>query len=144
MLTQLNPQLQQRLGLSTSEITTFCQRWQITELSLFGSVLGNQFHPDSDIDILIRLAPNTRQGLLTLAKIKHRAARCARPSRIPADLLHIDGGGLRELAEKIHQVAQGLGHVFEFNCRKMTAERKTARFPWVDGDDHAALSSLRI
>ena len=67
----LNPQLQQRLGLSMLEIATFCQRWHITELSLFGSVLSNQFHADSDIDILIRLAPNTRQGLLTLARIKH-------------------------------------------------------------------------
>ena len=71
MLTQLNPQLQQRLGLSMSEIATFCQRWHITEQSLFGSVLGDRFHSDRDIDILIRLAPNTRQGLLTLAKIKH-------------------------------------------------------------------------
>jgi hypothetical protein len=71
MLTQLNPQFQQRLELSMPEIATFCQRWHITEQSLFGSVLGNQFHTDSDIDILIRLAPNTRQGLLTLAKIKH-------------------------------------------------------------------------
>ena len=53
------------------EINTFCQRWHLTELSLFGSVLGNQFHSDSDIDILIRFAPNTRQGLLTLAKIKY-------------------------------------------------------------------------
>ena len=63
MLTQLNPQLQQRLGLSMPEIATFCQRSHITELSLFGSVLGNQFH--SDIDILIRPTPNTHQGLLT-------------------------------------------------------------------------------
>ncbi|MBD1930313.1 MULTISPECIES: nucleotidyltransferase family protein [Cyanophyceae] len=71
MCTQLNPQLQQRIGLSMLEITTLCQRWHITELSLFGSVLGNQFHSDSDIDILIRLAPNTRQCLLSLTKIKH-------------------------------------------------------------------------
>ena len=71
MLTQPNPQLQQRLGLLMPEIATFCQRWHIIELYLFGSVLGNQFHTDSDIDILIRFAPNTRQGLLTLAKIKH-------------------------------------------------------------------------
>ncbi len=69
MLTQLNPQLQQRLGLSIPEIATFCQRWHITELSLFGSVLGDQFHDRCEIDILIRPAPNTRQGLLTLAKI---------------------------------------------------------------------------
>jgi uncharacterized protein len=71
MLTQFNPQLQQRLGLSMPEIATFCQRWHITELPLFGSVLGDQFHSDSDIDILIRPTPNTRQGLLTLAKITH-------------------------------------------------------------------------
>ena len=46
MLTQLNPQLQQRLGLSMPEIPTFCQHWQITEQSLFGSLLGDQVHSD--------------------------------------------------------------------------------------------------
>ena len=71
MLTQLNPQLQQRLGLSMPEIATFCQRSHITELSLFGSVLGDRFHSDRDIDSPIRFAPNTHQDLLTLAKIKH-------------------------------------------------------------------------
>jgi uncharacterized protein len=71
MSKQLNPQLQERLGLSMSEILAFCQRWNLAELSLFGSVLGDQFHANSDIDILIRFAANSRQGLLTLAKIKH-------------------------------------------------------------------------
>jgi len=71
MLFKLDPQLQKRLSISTEEIVQFCQRWNITELSLFGSVLNDQFHRDSDIDILIRIAPKTRQGLLTLAKIKH-------------------------------------------------------------------------
>jgi uncharacterized protein len=71
MITQLNPQLQERLGLSMADISAFCQQWYITELSLFGSVLGNQFHAESDIDILIRFAANSRQGLLTLSKIKH-------------------------------------------------------------------------
>ena len=71
MLTQLNPQLQQQFRCSMPEIATLFQRWHITELSLCGSVLGNRFYTNSDIDILIRFAPNTRQGLLTLAKIKH-------------------------------------------------------------------------
>ena len=71
MLTQLNPQLQQRLGLSMPKIATFYQRWHITELSLCGSVFGDRFHSDIGIDILIRPATNTRQDLLTLAKIKH-------------------------------------------------------------------------
>ncbi|NEP91057.1 MAG: DNA polymerase subunit beta [Okeania sp. SIO2C2] len=71
MLLKLNPQLQKRLGISTQEIAQFCQCWNITEMALFGSVLSDRFHADSDIDILIRFAPNVRQGLLTLAKIKH-------------------------------------------------------------------------
>ena len=71
MLLKFNPKLQERLGISTEEIAQFCQRWNITEMALFGSVLSDRFHADSDIDILIRFAPNARQGLLTLAKIKH-------------------------------------------------------------------------
>lgn len=71
MSSKLNSQLQERLGISPEDIAQFCQHWNITELALFGSVLNNQFHADSDIDILIRFAPNARQGLLTIAKIKH-------------------------------------------------------------------------
>ncbi|AFZ37512.1 DNA polymerase beta domain protein region [Stanieria cyanosphaera PCC 7437] len=71
MSVELDAQIQTRLGISTEKIAQFCQRWHITELLLFGSVLSDQFHAQSDIDILIRFAPNARQGLLTLAKIKH-------------------------------------------------------------------------
>jgi uncharacterized protein len=71
MLLNLDPQLQQRLGISTEDIIQLCQRWNITELALFGSVLSDRFNPDSDIDILIHFAPEARQGLFTLAKIKH-------------------------------------------------------------------------
>jgi uncharacterized protein len=71
MLLNLDPQLQERLGISTEEIIHFCQRWNITELALFGSVLSDRFNPDSDIDILIHFALEARQGLLTLVKIKH-------------------------------------------------------------------------
>lgn len=71
MLLKLNPQLQERLGISTEKIVEFCQLWNITEMALFGSVLSNCFHADSDIDLLICFALNARQGLLTIAKIKH-------------------------------------------------------------------------
>jgi uncharacterized protein len=80
ILAALNPQIQQRLGLSLIEIATFCQQWQIVEMALFGSVLREDFQGDSDIDILVKFAPNARQGLLTLAKIKHELeARFKRP-----------------------------------------------------------------
>jgi predicted nucleotidyltransferase len=41
------------LALPIDPITKFCQQWQIIELSLFGSILRDDFHADSDIDILL-------------------------------------------------------------------------------------------
>ena len=38
------------LALPIDQITKFCQHWQIIELSLFGSVLHDNFHADSHID----------------------------------------------------------------------------------------------
>ncbi len=45
------------IALPHQPIHEFCDRWQITELSLFGSVLRDDFRPDSDIDILAAFAP---------------------------------------------------------------------------------------
>ena len=39
------------------------ERWQIAEFSLFGSVLREDFRPDSDIDILVTFAPDAKRGL---------------------------------------------------------------------------------
>jgi uncharacterized protein len=55
--------VEQRLKISLSEISAFCDRWQIVEFALFGSVLRDDFRADSDIDVLVRLAPNHRWGL---------------------------------------------------------------------------------
>lgn len=71
MAAALFPLIEERIGLSLQEIASFCQRWQITEMALFGSVLRSDFHPHSDIDFLLRFSPTARQGLLTLAHIKH-------------------------------------------------------------------------
>ena len=71
LLLDQNPTIQTRLGLSSQEIATICQQWGITKMALFGSILRDDFRADSDIDLLITFAPHARQGLLTLAKIKH-------------------------------------------------------------------------
>jgi uncharacterized protein len=61
----------QNLDLPMAQIKELCDRWQIIEFALFGSVLRDDFKPTSDIDVLITFAPNARKGLLTLARIKH-------------------------------------------------------------------------
>jgi hypothetical protein len=40
-------------------IIAFCQRWNITELALFGSVLRDDFGSDSDIDVLVTFASDS-------------------------------------------------------------------------------------
>lgn len=53
-----NPPRQIQIDLPMEEIKAFCQRWKITEFALFGSVLRDDFRPDSDIDVLVTFAPD--------------------------------------------------------------------------------------
>uniref|UniRef100_A0A832H347 Nucleotidyltransferase n=1 Tax=Oscillatoriales cyanobacterium SpSt-402 TaxID=2282168 RepID=A0A832H347_9CYAN len=58
------------IQLPEDKLVEFCQHWQVSELALFGSVLRDDFRPDSDIDVLITFAPDAKRGLMTLAKMK--------------------------------------------------------------------------
>jgi predicted nucleotidyltransferase len=51
-------------------IAEFCQRNQVRRLSLFGSVLREDFSPDSDVDILVEFEPGTRIGLIRLSGLE--------------------------------------------------------------------------
>ena len=43
-------QIESRLGLRTEALATFCRRHSIRKLALFGSILRDDFHQDSDVD----------------------------------------------------------------------------------------------
>ena len=45
-------------------VDEFCRRWKITELSLFGSALGDEFGTESDVDFLVSFAPDADWSLL--------------------------------------------------------------------------------
>ncbi len=49
---------------------SFCQRWKVKELALFGSVLRSDFRIDSDIDMLVSFEESARWGLLSHAKMQ--------------------------------------------------------------------------
>ncbi len=42
-----------RIGIPEERISEFCRRWRIKELAIFGSALGDDFRPDSDVDVLV-------------------------------------------------------------------------------------------
>jgi len=46
-----------KIQIPLKQIEDFCRRWKIKEFSLFGSVLREDFRPDSDIDVLVSFAP---------------------------------------------------------------------------------------
>ncbi len=43
--------------VTLEQITAFCEKWQIVQFELFGSVLRDDFRPDSDIEVLVTFAP---------------------------------------------------------------------------------------
>jgi predicted nucleotidyltransferase len=45
------------------QIEAFCRRNRIRRLALFGSVLRDDFGPDSDVDVLVEFEPGERVGL---------------------------------------------------------------------------------
>ena len=52
------------------KIAAFCKRWSITEFSLFGSVLREDFRPDSDIDVLVSIDPEAHISLFEIAQMQ--------------------------------------------------------------------------
>lgn len=42
-----------KLSLPYEQIAEFCRKWNVTEFALFGSVLRDDFRPDSDVDVLV-------------------------------------------------------------------------------------------
>ena len=57
-----------RPGISADDeaLAQFCRRHGVQRLALFGSARGDDFRDDSDIDVLVELAPGRVPGLLTL------------------------------------------------------------------------------
>ena len=46
-----------RVAIDWGKLTTFCKAWKVSELAVFGSVLRDDFGPESDIDVLVEFEP---------------------------------------------------------------------------------------
>jgi len=55
------------ISISSAELNGFCRRHGIRRLSFFGSILRDDFEPESDIDVLVEFDPGVRIGLIGLA-----------------------------------------------------------------------------
>ena len=59
-----------QLAVDRREVAEFCRRHHIRRLALFGSVLGEEFGPDSDVDVLVDFEPGHVPGLFSLAGLE--------------------------------------------------------------------------
>ena len=63
-----------QIDLPKERIGEFCRKWKIGEFSLFGSVLREDFRPDSDVDVLVSFLPNAQWSLLDLVEMERELA----------------------------------------------------------------------
>ena len=91
------------INIPGEQIATFCRRNHIRQLSLFGSVLSNEFRSDSDIDMLVEFQPGSAMGLIGIARLENELTSMIGRKvdlRTPAELSRY----FREEVMKIRQV----------------------------------------
>ena len=72
-----------------SEIADFCRRHGIARLSVFGSVLSEDFSPRSDVDVLVEFRPGMAPGFIGFAGLQLELSKILGRTvdlRTPADL----------------------------------------------------------
>ncbi|MDA8242313.1 MAG: nucleotidyltransferase family protein [Nitrospiraceae bacterium] len=58
------------VDLPKRRIAEFCRKWQIREFAFFGSVLRDDFRPDSDIDVLVTFDVSARHTLFDMVHME--------------------------------------------------------------------------
>ena len=60
-----------RVMIPRKKLGEFCRRWKISELAFFGSVLQDDFPPNSDIDLLVSFNPKAKISLFDLVRMQN-------------------------------------------------------------------------
>jgi predicted nucleotidyltransferase len=58
------------VSVPRQQLADFCRRWKVTELSFFGSVMRDDFRPDSDVDVLVTFDSGAGWSLLDLVTMQ--------------------------------------------------------------------------
>lgn len=77
-----------KISIPADEIAAFCRKNHICRLALFGSVLGDDFRPGSDVDVLVEFYPETEIGFLALGRMRRELSKLLGR---PVDLVLQDG-----------------------------------------------------
>ena len=107
-----------RLKVSLDAIAQFCQRWNIVEFALFGSVLRDDFRPDSDVDVLVTYEPSHRLTLSHLLSMQeeieqlfHRSVDLVEKKLLKNPYRRSNAAGTRSLDGKQERERRSAGDV---------------------------------
>lgn len=78
----------EHIRIPRKKLQTFCQRYQVRRLALFGSVARGEARPESDVDFLVTFQPGAQIGFLTLGRMQRELAEMFHR---PVDLVPQDG-----------------------------------------------------
>ena len=58
------------IDISPGRLAEFCRKWKVTEFALFGSILREDFGPESDVDVLVTFQPQAQWSLWDLVDMR--------------------------------------------------------------------------
>jgi predicted nucleotidyltransferase len=59
-----------RIPIDGDRVAEFCRKWKIAEMALFGSVLRDDFRPDSDVDVPVTFDTDAGWSLFDLVDMR--------------------------------------------------------------------------
>lgn len=71
MVTSTISRTKVKVTIPRKRLAEFCNRWKVTELAFFGSVLRDDFRPDSDIDLLVTFNSRAKISLFDLVRMQN-------------------------------------------------------------------------
>jgi uncharacterized protein len=92
-----------KIAVNREKIAEFCRKHRIRRLALFGSVLREDFGPDSDVDVLVEFDPEATPGLFGLARMERELSAIFKGQKVdmrtPEDLSRYFRRTVQEAAE---------------------------------------------
>jgi len=59
-----------QIAVDKKKVATFCHKYRIRRLALFGSALRADFRPDSDVDVLVEFSTDAKYSLFALSRME--------------------------------------------------------------------------
>lgn len=77
-----------KIKIPKKELDEFCRLYQVQRLALFGSVIGNNFRAESDVDVLVSFKSDAHVGFITFSRMQRELSELFNR---PVDLVPMDG-----------------------------------------------------